>query len=95
MEAMEKICRITDDVTLTANWISRIHYRRLELMGHAGILHQLALFLSFPNLQIEDCSLRRTGNRQIEAFHSVLHGGAAHLPFTFANLTFRDFVSNK
>ena len=87
-----KYVEITDSLSLTANWISRIHYLTLELMGHAGILHQLALFLSFPDLQAEDYSLRRTGNRQIEAFHSILRGGAAHLHITSANLTFRDFL---
>jgi len=83
---------ITDGLSLTTNWISRIHYLTLELMGHAGILHQLALFLSFTDLKIEEYSLRRTGNRQIESFHSILCGGAAHLPITSANLTFKDFL---
>ena len=87
-----KYVEITDSLSLTANWISRIHYLTLESMEHAGILHQLALFLSFPDLQAEDYSLRRTGNTQIEAFHSILHGRVAHLPITSANLTFRDFL---
>ena len=86
-----KYVEITNDLILRENWISRIHYLTLELMGHAGILHQLALFLSFPDLNIEDYSLRRTGNRQIEGLHSILRGGAANLPITSANLTFKYF----
>ena len=45
---------INDDLSLTTNWISRIHYLTLKLMEDAGILHQLALFLSFPDLKIEE-----------------------------------------
>jgi len=87
-----KYVEVTDGLSLTTNWISRIHYLTLELMEHAGILHQLALFLSFPDLTIQEYSLRRTGNRQIESFHSILRGGASHLPITSANLTFKDFL---
>ena len=42
-----KYVEITDSLSLTANWISRIHYLTLELMGHAGILHQLHCFCPF------------------------------------------------
>ena len=65
----------------------------MELLGHAGILHQLVLFLSFPDLNINEYNLRDTGNRSIEAMHSVLCGGTANLPITPANLTYQDFLS--
>ena len=65
----------------------------MELLGHAGILHQLVLFLSFPDLNINEYNLRDTGNRSIEAMHSVLRGGTANLPITSANLTYQDFLS--
>ena len=42
-----KYLEITNGLTLIEHWISRIHNLTLELMGHAGILHQLSLFLSF------------------------------------------------
>ena len=41
---------ITKGLSLTDNFISRSHYLMLELMCHAGILHQMALFLCFPEL---------------------------------------------
>lgn len=91
LEAVEEVCRNNKyGLTSTENWISRIHYLTLELMGHARISHQLALFLSFPDLKIEDYSLRKTGNRQIETFRSIFRGGAANLPIISANLTFKD-----
>ena len=65
----------------------------MELLGHAGILHQLVLHLSFPDLDINEYNLRNTGNRSIEAMHSVLRGGTANLPITSANLTYQDFLS--
>lgn len=49
--------------------------------------------LAFPDLDIKDYNLRNTGNRGIEAMHSILHGGAANVPITSANLTFQDFLS--
>ena len=39
-----------------------------ELLVHAGIIHQFALFLCFPQLDTNEYSLRNTGNRTIEAF---------------------------
>ena len=84
---------LTKGISLTNNWISRSHYLTLELMAHAGILHQLALFLSFPELDLDSYSLRSTGNRSIEAVHSILRGGAANLPITSANLSFQEFLS--
>ena len=47
---------LTKGISLTNNWISRSHYLTLELMAHAGILHQLALFLSFPELDLDSYS---------------------------------------
>ena len=85
---------LTDDVTLRDNWISRGHYMTLELMAHAGIIHQLALYLSFPELNTEDYFLRNTGNRGIEALHSIFQGGTGiNLPITSANLSFREFLN--
>ena len=85
---------LTKGITLTNNWISRSHYLTLEFMAHAGILYQLALFLSFPELDLDSYSLRSTGNRSIEAVHSILRGGAANLPITSANLSFQEFLSH-
>ena len=65
----------------------------MELLGHAGILHQLVLYLSFPDLDINEHNLRNTGNRSIEALHSVLRGGTANLPIKSANLIYQDFLS--
>ena len=48
---------ITNGLTLKYNFISRSHYTTLELMGHAGILHQLALYLAFQNFDTESYSL--------------------------------------
>jgi len=62
---------LTDGVTLKDNWVSRAHYMTLELMARAGIIHQLALYLSFPELNMENYFLRNTGNRGIEAIHSI------------------------
>ena len=63
---------LTDGVSLSNNWISPSHYLTLELMAHTGILHQLALFLSFPEMDIDQYRLRNTGNRGIESVHSIL-----------------------
>ena len=83
---------ITEGITVTDNFISRAHYLTLELMAHAGILHQLTLYLSFPDLDVKDYNLRRTGNRNIEAIHSIFREGASNLPITSANLTFQEFL---
>ena len=61
-------------------------------MGHAGILHQLALYLAFPNLDTESYSLQNTGNRSTEDIHSIFRGGTANHPITSANLTFQEFL---
>ena len=74
--------------TVTDNFISRSHYLTLELMAHAGILHQSALYMCFPNLSLKEYSMRNTGNCGIEAIHSILHGASPNLPITSANLTF-------
>ena len=84
---------VTKGLSLADNFISRSHYLTLELMSHAGILHQLALFLCFPELDFDQYSLRNTGNRGIEAVHSILRGGCVNLPITSANLSFQEFLS--
>ena len=88
-----KYIELNSATTLIDNFISRSHYLTLELMAHTGILHQLALHLSFPNLSIKEYSMRSTGNRGIEAIHSVLCGASPNLPITSGNLTFQDFLS--
>lgn len=88
-----KYVELASGIGLQDNFISRSHYLTLELLGHAGILHQLVLYLAFPDLDIKEYSLRNTGNRSIEAMHSVLRGGTANLPITSANLTYQDFLS--
>ena len=55
---------ITDGFSLTTNWISRIHCLTLELIGHVGILHQLALFQSFPDLTIEEYKLEKNWQKK-------------------------------
>jgi len=84
---------LASGIDLQSNFISRSHYLMLELLGIAGILHQLVLFLAFPDLDVEEYSLRNTGNRSIGALHSMLRGGTANLPIISANLTFQDFLS--
>ena len=76
------------ELTLTYNFVSSAHYMTEELLVHAAINHLLTLHLLFPHLPIEDYSLRNTGNRGIEAFHSIFRGGTATLPITSANLSF-------
>ena len=88
-----KYVELASSITLQENFISRSHYLTLELLAHSGILHQLVLYLAFPGLDIKDYNLRNTGNRGIEAMHSILRGGAVNLPITSANLTFQDFLS--
>ena len=85
--------QITPELTLTYNFISRSHYMTEELLVHAGINHQLALFFAFHQLPVTDDSLRHTGNRGIEAIHGIFRGGAASLPITAPNLSFREFLS--
>ena len=63
-----------------------------ELMAHAGILHLLAWFLCFPQLDMADHSLRNTDNHAIEAVHGVFRGGSHSLPFTSCNLSFWEFL---
>jgi hypothetical protein len=56
-------------------------------------MQELALYLTFPQLPIEEYSLRNTGNRGLEAFHSIFRGGTATLPITSANLSFQEFLT--
>lgn len=81
--------QIVPELTLTENFISRSHYMTEELLVHAGINHQLAFFFAFHQLPITVYSLRHTGNRGIEAIHGIFRGGAASLPITAPNLSFR------
>jgi len=37
--------------------------------------------------------LRNTGNRGLEAFHSIFHDGMATLPITSTNLSFQEFLT--
>lgn len=64
-----------------------------ELLVHAGINHQLAVYSAFPHLCIDDYSLRNSGNRGIESIHGTFRGGTASLPITSANLSFQEFLS--
>ena len=81
------------ELKLSLNFISSAHYMTEELLVHAGIDHLLTLYLLFPDLPIEDYSIRNTGNRGLEAFHSIFRGGTATLPITSANLSFQEFLS--
>jgi len=65
----------------------------VTILCYAGILHQFVLYLAFSDLDFNEYSPRITGNKSIEAMHSVLHGGTTNLPITSANLTFQDFLS--
>ena len=87
--------QITPQLTLTANFISRAHghYMTEELLVHAGINHQLALFYAFPHLPASNYNMRHTGNRGLEAIHSIFRGGSASLPITVPNLSFREFLA--
>ena len=85
-----KYIQLTDNLTLTDNFISSGHYQTLELLAHAGIL---SIFLAFPNLCASEYSLRNTGNRGIEAIHGMYRGGTTSLPITSANLSFKEFLS--
>lgn len=84
---------LTDCLTLTDNFMSRSHYLTEELLVHAGINHQLALFFSFPNLPVKEYSMRNTGNRGLEAIHGMFRGGTTSLPITSPNLSFAEFLT--
>ena len=85
--------QITDGLFLTHNFISRAHYLTEELLVHAGINHQLVLYLCFPELDIKEYSMRNSGNRGIEDNkHGVFRGTSAVLPITAVNLSFREFL---
>lgn len=84
---------VSDGLSLTTNIISRSHYITEELLVHAGILHQLSLYLRFPSLRWEEYSLRNTGNRGIESIHGAFRGGTSSLPITYPNLSFQEFLS--
>lgn len=88
-----RFIQIEKDLTLTDNFISPGHYITLELLAYAGVLHQLSLYLCFPDIPLEDYSLRNTGNRGIEAVHGVFRGGTTSLPITSANLTFQEMLN--
>ena len=60
---------------------------------HAGILHQLSLYLCFLSVTWKEYSLRNTGNRGIELIHGVFRGGTSSLPITSPNLSFQEFLS--
>ncbi len=91
--SLRRYVEITPSLTLKKNFISRGHYMTEELLVHAGINHQLCLYLSFPDLPLSGYSLRNTGNRGIEAIHGIFRGGSSSLPITSANLSFQRFLS--
>ena len=64
-----------------------------ELLVHAGINHQLAVYLAFPNLSVAEFSLQNSGNRGIESIHGIFRGGTASLPITSANLSYQEFLT--
>ena len=84
--------QLSANLSLTDNFISRSHYITEELLVHAGICHQLALFHSFPHLSTNEYSMRNTGNRGLEAIHGIFRGGASSLPITSPNLSFQEFL---
>ena len=84
---------LTSDLTLEDHFISRSHYLTQELLVHAGINHQLALYWCFPQVPIAEYSMRNTGNRGLEAIHGMFRGGTTSLPITSANLTFAEFLA--
>jgi hypothetical protein len=66
----------------------------LELLVHAGIIHQLTLVYAFPHLDpSKDFAMRNTGNRGLEAIHSIFRGGSSSLPITAPNLSFQEFLN--
>lgn len=68
--------QLTDDLSLTKYFISRSHYMTEKLLVHAGINHQLALYLCFPHLQIHYEILEIGGLRLC-----MVHSGVVPLPF--------------
>ena len=78
---------------LDQNFISRSHYMTEELLVHAGINHQLAIYYAFPHLSINEYCLRNSGNRGLESMHGTFRGGTTSLPITSANLSFQEFPS--
>ena len=62
---------------------------------HAGVNHQLGLYLTFPDIPLSGHSLRNTGNRGIEAIHGIFRGGSSSLPITSANLSFQQFQTRR
>ena len=85
--------QVIEGLTLSINFISYSHYLTLELLVHAGINHQLALYYAFPHLVIKDYGMRHTGNRGLEAINGIFRGGSASLPITAPNLIFQEFLS--
>ena len=85
--------QLTDGLSLTNHFISQSHYLTEELLVHAGINHQLAIYWSFPHLSIKEYSIRNTGNRGIEAIHGMFRGGTTSLPITSPNLSFAEFLA--
>lgn len=71
--------QLTNGVSLKNHFISWSHYLTEELLAHAGINHQLAIYWSFPHLSIKEYSMRSTGNRGIEAIHGMFRGGTTSL----------------
>ena len=62
LQRWRKYIELASKVTLQENFISRSHYLTLELLAHCGVLHQLVMYLAFPDLASKHCSLRSTGN---------------------------------
>lgn len=89
-----KYIRIVDGLVLGSNFISYSHYITLELLVHAGIIHQLTLFFALPHLDpSRDYAMRNTGNHGLEAIHSIFRGGLSSLPITAPNLSFQEFLN--
>ena len=72
--------QLVPELKLTTNFISMAHYMTEELLVHAAINHPLTLHLIYFLTFLQDYSLRNTGNRGIEAFHSIFRGGTTTLP---------------
>ena len=88
----QRYIELSDGLTLSNNFISCSHYMTEELLVHAGLNHQLTLYLCFPYLPITEYSLRNTGNRGLEAIHGMFRGGTTSLPITSPNLSFAEFL---
>lgn len=85
--------QLSKQLTLGLNFIRRAHYVTEELLAHAGINHQLSLFLSFPELDVTEYSLRNAGKRSLEAIHGIFRGRTTSLPIASANLSFQEFLT--